>query len=94
MLGNPMNATRAQPTAPRYRLLALGLPVALALTLAGCVPAGAPPAAFYPQDGCGATASCEEPGQLAAQVRLDTDAMLAGMAHARARMGLQEDATP
>jgi hypothetical protein len=28
------------------------------------------------------------------QVRRDTDAILAGIAHARARLGLQEDATP
>ncbi len=87
-----MKVPRLQPTALRRRLLAIGLLAALALS--GCAPAGGVPAGDDEADGCGATASCEEPAQLAAQVQLDTDAILAGIAHARARMGMQEDATP
>jgi hypothetical protein len=84
-----MNAPPSQPTG--LRLLAVGLLAAMALS--GCVPASSQQAAFD-DDGCGATASCEEPAQIAAQVRLDTDAILAGIAHARAHLGVQEDATP
>jgi hypothetical protein len=87
-----MNAPRPKPTVLHHCLLALGLLVAL--TLSGCAPGGADPAGADEADGCGATASCEEPAQLEAQVRLDADAILAGIAHARARMGMQEDATP
>jgi hypothetical protein len=95
MLGTPMHTSRPQP-GPRLRLLAGGLVVGgflAALALSGCVPVGQQSAADE-ADGCGASASCDEPAQLDAQVQLDTDAMLAGIAHARARLGLQEDATP
>jgi hypothetical protein len=87
-----MNATPPKPTERRLCLLALGLLASVAMS--GCVPAGGQLAGADDPDGCGAAASCDEPGQLEAQVRLDTDAMLAGIAHARARLGLQEDATP
>ncbi|MBS0559209.1 MAG: hypothetical protein JSR21_04055 [Proteobacteria bacterium] len=43
---------------------------------------------------CATAADCEDSPALAEQVRRDTQAILAGMAHARARMGLQEDAAP
>jgi hypothetical protein len=64
------------------------------LALSGCVQPGAPQSEADDPDGCPTAASCEEPGRLESQVRLDADAILAGMAHARARLGLQEDATP
>jgi hypothetical protein len=94
MLGTPMNAPRPQPAGPRLRLLAVGLLASVVLlgALSGCVPAGGPQSAA--DDDCGAGASCDDPVQLDAQVRRDTDAILAGIAHARARLGLQEDATP
>jgi hypothetical protein len=85
-----MNATRPQTARPLLCLSALGLLALLALS--GCAPPGGQSADA--EDDCGASASCDEPAQLDAQVRRDTDAILAGMAHARARLGLQEDATP
>ncbi len=83
-----MNAARSPLTPIRLCTLALGL-----LALAGCAPAGGPTAA-NDADGCSAEAPCDSPVALSTQVQLDTEAMLAGMAHARARLGLQEDATP
>ncbi len=81
------------PIRSRLRLLAMGLTALV--TLAGCAAAdGEPPAVAGSPDECASTDECESPDRLAAQVRLDTEAMLAGMAHARARLGLQEDAAP
>ncbi len=85
-----MNAPRPKPAGPRLCLLAVGL--LASLVLSACVPAGSLQSGE--DEDCGATASCEEPAQLDAQVSRDTDAILAGIAHARARLGLQEDATP
>jgi hypothetical protein len=85
-----MNAPRPKSAGPRLRLLAVGL--LASVVLSGCVPVGSQQAGS--DDDCGASASCEEPAQLDAQVSRDTDAILAGIAHARARLGLQEDATP
>jgi hypothetical protein len=85
-----MNTPQPKLARPRLCLLAVGLLAVVALS--GCVPAGSQQSGA--EDDCGATASCEEPAQLDMQVRRDTDAILAGIAHARARLGLQEDATP
>ncbi len=87
-----MNAPRPKLPILRASLLAFGL--LAALTVSACAPGGGQPGADDDADSCGSAADCEEPARLSAQVRLDTDAMLAGMAHARARLGLQEDATP
>jgi len=80
------------------RSLATGLMVAVALlaigTLAACNALEGQQAGADDPDACLSTADCEDPGRLATQVRLDTDAILAGMAHARAHMGMQEDAAP
>jgi len=87
-----MNASRPKLPILRASLLAFGL--LAVLTLSACAAADGQPGADDEADSCGSAADCEEPARLSAQVRLDTDAMLAGMAHARARLGLQEDATP
>jgi len=87
-----MNATRPILSKTRHCLLACGLLATVALS--ACAPAGGRLAASGDPDDCGPAAECEEPGRLASQVRLDADAILAGMAHARARLGLQEDAAP
>ncbi len=87
-----MNAPRPKLPILRASLLAFGL--LAVLTLSACAAADGQPGADDDADSCGSAADCEEPARLSAQVRLDTDAMLAGMAHARARLGLQEDATP
>jgi len=85
MLASPMNAPRPALIQFRPSLLAIGL--LAALVLSACAPA---------DDGAAQAldAPAPSPSQLSTQVRLDTEAMLAGMAHARARLGLQEDATP
>jgi hypothetical protein len=85
MLHHLMNAPRPALTHPRPSMLAFGLLAALALS--ACAPAADSSTSAL-------DAPAASPGQLSTQVRLDTEAMLAGMAHARARLGLQEDATP
>jgi hypothetical protein len=88
-----MTATPPLSISLRSLLLASGL--VAAFSLSACAPVGGgPPAAAAAADACGPGADCEDPGQLANQVRLDTDAILTGMAHARERLGLQEDAAP
>ena len=87
-----MKAMRTAPILPRTRLLALGLLATLAL--AACGKAENPHSALLDPDNCNSEAACESPARLSDAVRLDTDAILAGMQHARARLGLQEDATP
>jgi hypothetical protein len=92
-----MNATGPNPTKSRPGTSHWGKLVAAllaALALSACAEAGGPPAEPDDADVCGPVAECEEPGRLVTQVRLDADAILAGMAHARARLGLQEDAAP
>jgi hypothetical protein len=90
---------RPRPRLPAFALSPVLAPVlaaalAAVLALAACAPAGPQPAADQDADECGAAEGCDSPVALSTQVRLDTEAMLAGMAHARARLGLQEDATP
>jgi hypothetical protein len=69
--------------------------LAALVTLSGCAAADSGPSASAGSaDECATADECESPAHLAAQVQLDTEAMLAGMAHARARLGLQEDAAP
>jgi hypothetical protein len=87
-----MNAARFKLIRPRLCILALGVLAVLALP--GCAGAGGRQGALDEADACGPAADCDDPATLASQIRLDTDAILAGMAHARARLGLQEDATP
>jgi hypothetical protein len=78
---------------PRLALLA-GLSLA-AWTLAGCAAStDDPPTAVVTVDDCGSPSSCDDPVAMSEQVRKDAEAMLAGIAHARERLGLQEDATP
>jgi hypothetical protein len=86
-----MSAPRPKPIQLRPCRLALGLLVALILS--ACAMAGGPQSALDDPDDCG-PAPCDTPGRMAKQVQLDTDAILAGMAHARARLGVQEDAAP
>jgi hypothetical protein len=88
-----MNAPPSKLSILRAAMLAFGL-LAAALTLSACAPGGGQAGMEDDADGCGSAADCEEPARLSAEVRLDADAMLAGIAHARARLGLQEDATP
>ncbi len=89
-----MNAPRSKLPILRTPMLALGLLAALALSACGGAGTGDPPGAEDDAVSCRSAADCEQPARLSNQVQLDTDAMLAGMAHARARLGLQEDATP
>jgi hypothetical protein len=84
-----MSAPRAKPFQLRPCRLAFGLLVVLTLSACG---AGLQSALDDPDD-CG-PAPCDTPGRMAKQVQLDTDAILAGMAHARARLGVQENAAP
>jgi hypothetical protein len=84
-----MNVPRAKLPILRASLLAFGL-----LTLSACAAADSQAGLEDDADSCGSAADCDEPARLSAQVRLDAEAMLAGMAHARARLGLQEDAAP
>ncbi len=66
----------------------------LCLALAGCAGPDAGPPRMAVDDACATAADCEDSAALSEQVQRDTDAMLAGMAHARAHLGLQEDAAP
>jgi hypothetical protein len=87
-----MSATQHTSLALCLRLLAVGALACLAPGACAPVP-GDPPYAESVQD-CGPSSACQEELGLSEQVRLDTEAMLAGIAHARARLGLQEGATP
>jgi len=73
---------------------ALVVVLGLAAALAACAPADPPPLQITVDDSCATAADCEDTPALAEQVRRDTQAILAGMAHARAGMGQQEDAAP
>jgi hypothetical protein len=88
--------TTPRITPSRLRLCLLALAVSATLALPACSPARPPQSAAAAQDSddCGSADGCDSPLAMSSQVRLDTEAMLAGMAHARARLGLQEDATP
>jgi hypothetical protein len=89
-----MSAKRPLPIGSRLRALVTGLLAAglLAGALAACAGPGSQQDADD-HESCGGL-PCDNPAYLARQVRLDTDAILAGMAHARAHLGLQEDAAP
>ena len=66
----------------------------LALAFSGCAGPDPGPPAMTVDEACATAAPCEDTPALSEQVRRDTEAILAGMAHARARLGLQEDAAP
>ncbi len=82
------------PPLPRPRLLLLAAGLLVPLALAACGAADGWHSAAAQADACSSAEDCERPARLAIEVQRDTDAILAGMAHARARLGLQEDAAP
>jgi hypothetical protein len=83
-----------QPKLPILRASLLAFGLLAALTLSACAAGDGQSGPEDDADSCGSAADCEEPARLSTAVRLDAEAMLAGMAHARARLGLQEDAAP
>ncbi len=86
-----MSAPPPKPFQLRPCRLAFGLLAAICLSACGV--AGGQQSALDDPDDCG-PAACDSPGRMAKQVQLDTEAILAGMAHARARLGVQENANP
>jgi len=75
-------------------LLPLACLLPVAAGLAGCIPDPGASAGSAAEDTCDYGQPCDSPAAMSEQVRLDTEAMLAGIAHARERLGLQEDAAP